>query len=280
MIFNRVGYKEKARMQLSGNWGAAFLVTLMAQCLTFLGYWSTTLNNSPEFSLLVFIFTGPLDVAAACFFIKIALNRPASVNDFFSGLTYFVKAFLVTALAGVLVAIGFVLFIVPGVILSCMFALTSFIVAQNPQIGVIDAIKLSHRLTNGHKFDIFITYLTFLGWLLLGALTLGLADLYVFPYVRTTFANMYFELRDDLLAHGEATYEEFGMPAPAVEDAAYFTAIEQDIACIKDEDLLQAEYEDEFMEEEGLTETPFAKKVQDDSDHLAVEEEGGDEFRG
>ena len=57
-----------------------------------------------------------------------------------------------------------------------------------------DAITKSRELMDGHKFELFVLQLSFIGWMLLGILTLGIGLLYVLPYMSITFANFFVKI--------------------------------------------------------------------------------------
>ena len=249
MVFDRAMYKENARRQLSGKWGAAMAVAVMASIFSLLSMWIPGLGENKLFTLLLFVFSGPLSVASACFFLNVAQNKEASVNDFFSGLSYFLKALAVYVLLDVIIFIGVALFIIPGIIAGLGLSMTSYIVANNPNVGVIDALKLSWKMTKGHKMEIFILFLTLIGWFILDGITLGIANLYVYPYTNTILANVYYALRDDIIDRGEATYEDFGMVAPMVLPSYQEQPIEASMQAI---DAQQADYEEEFEEEDFI----------------------------
>lgn len=89
------------------------------------------------------------------------------------------------------------LLIVPGVVKSFAYALTPYILADNPEISVNQAINLSSRMMEGHKFDLFWLMLSFIGWILIGILTLGVGYLWLVPYMYTTIAAFYQDVKAD-----------------------------------------------------------------------------------
>ena len=89
------------------------------------------------------------------------------------------------------------LFIVPGIIKGLAYSLTPFIVKDNPQLSPNQAINLSMKMMKGHKFDLFYLYLTFIGWILLDMLTLGIGLLWVIPYMQTSMAAFYLDVKND-----------------------------------------------------------------------------------
>jgi uncharacterized membrane protein len=70
-------------------------------------------------------------------------------------------------------------------------------------------MKISMALTKGYKGDIFMMYLSFIGWILLGCITAGIAFLWVMPYIRTTNVFLYAFLKEKALAHGSVTQQDF-----------------------------------------------------------------------
>ncbi len=58
-------------------------------------------------------------------------------------------------------------------------------------MGALDAITESRKMMDGHKMDLFILGLSFIGWLLLVYVTFGIAAIWVGPYMQTTYANFY-----------------------------------------------------------------------------------------
>lgn len=86
--------------------------------------------------------------------------------------------------------------IVGAVIKTYSYMMVPFIVAENPDIKPREAIKLSREMMNGHKMECFIMDLSFLGWILLGIVTFGFADvLWGLPYRVATYSECYAELR-------------------------------------------------------------------------------------
>lgn len=100
------------------------------------------------------------------------------------------------------------LLIIPGIIKYYAYRMVPYILADNPNIGVKKAISLSNEMTKGHKFDIFVLDLSFIGWYLLGALALFIGILFVMPYENATNTELYLVLRKNALENKLCTYEE------------------------------------------------------------------------
>ena len=89
---------------------------------------------------------------------------------------------------------------------------TQNILAVHPNVTARQALKISMRITEGHKLEIFIFILSWIGWYLLSILTLGiLLIVYVTPYFYTADAGLFIKIRNKALAEGRITPEELGM---------------------------------------------------------------------
>lgn len=116
-----------------------------------------------------------------------------------------IKAMLWRALLNFL---WFLLLIIPGIVKSYAYRMVPYILADNPNIGYKRALELSVQMTKGHKFDIFVLDLSFIGWYLLGTLALLIGVLFVLPYVNATNAELYLVLRQNALDSGICSQEE------------------------------------------------------------------------
>ena len=98
------------------------------------------------------------------------------------------------------------LLVIPGIIKSFSYAMTPFILSDCPNVKAKDALKLSMRIMNGHKGELFVFYLSYFGWGILTALTLGILGVfYVSPYMSSAEAVWYLEAREDALRRGVIT---------------------------------------------------------------------------
>ncbi len=87
-----------------------------------------------------------------------------------------------------------------GFIKRYSYYLVPYLAAENPELSPGEIIGLSRHMMKGHKWECFVWELTFLGWHILGALTMGLtAIFYSNPYEAATFTEYYTELRSQYL---------------------------------------------------------------------------------
>lgn len=100
------------------------------------------------------------------------------------------------------------------------YHLVPWLLADNAQLGAKRALTLSKRLTRGHRFEMFILDLSFIGWYILGFLACCIGMIFVTPYYYATHTELYAALRDIGAGKGIVAMEELGynLVVPAVED--------------------------------------------------------------
>ena len=94
------------------------------------------------------------------------------------------------------------LFIIPGIIKLFSYAMTPYILEEHPELSANDAIDRSRAMMKGHKFDLFWLLLSFIGWFILTLLTLGIGGLWLQPYMQTSVAGFYEDVKADYEANG------------------------------------------------------------------------------
>lgn len=195
--------KAKAKAQLKGRWGFAIGTFLVA--LIIMSLFSTIGNKFGEDSLVVTIICEILSVIVSSVIVvgisKLGLNFAGQgepeFKDIFSGKNVFLKSIGLYLLVGIVVGVGFILLVIPGIILALMFSQTFYILADDNEISVIDCMKKSAAMMSGHKWECFVLMLSFIGWAIVAAIPLGLGYLWLVPYQQVTFANYYLELKKE-----------------------------------------------------------------------------------
>jgi hypothetical protein len=86
---------------------------------------------------------------------------------------------------------------IPGIVKGLGYSMTPFILAENPDMTAREAISASSKLMNGHKWELFVLGLTFIGWELLCVLSLGIGFLWLNPYMNATYAAFYRQILAD-----------------------------------------------------------------------------------
>lgn len=111
------------------------------------------------------------------------------------------------------------LFFIPGIVKAYSYMMVPYILAENPNLDRKRVFKLSRQMMDGHKMEAFVLQLSFIGWGLLGTLTLGLLNLlYVNPYVQATYAEFYSAVKAEAMSKGYVTEAELpGVALPVID---------------------------------------------------------------
>lgn len=181
---------RKARESLEGKWDIAigtfvvyFVLTFFVQLIPFAG-------------IIIGLFVnGPIAIGLVIFSLSLARNKKAKLEQIFEGFQDYSRAVEAYILLFAKVFVWTLLFIVPGVIAALSYAMTYYILVEDPKIGAMEAIKKSIRMMEGSKEKLFRLNLRFFGLGLLCILTLGIGFLWLIPYMHVTYAKFYEDIK-------------------------------------------------------------------------------------
>lgn len=220
--------RARARENLRGNWGVsvatAFVASIFGALLINSGnVLEVTQTFSDAFSPRLAAFFALITAATTTVsivklvlggvvqlgYVKFLLSQhdggEFAVKDLFSQFDRFTVGFLQLFLRSLFIVLWSLLLVIPGIIKSYSYAMTPFIVADHPELTAKQAIRRSMELMQGHKGELFMLGLTFIGWELLNVLTLGIGSFWLNPYKNAAYAAFYREIT----AEKHETYVEF-----------------------------------------------------------------------
>ena len=142
-------------------------------------------------AIVAFIIGGVIELGLNSYFLKQHDGQHHEFKDLFSQFSNWGGAFCLRLLTGIYLALWSLLFVIPGIIKTYSYAMAPFIMTEHPELDANECITRSRQMMDGHKFDLFVLQLSFLGWHLLGGITFGLAYIYVAPYIAATKAKFY-----------------------------------------------------------------------------------------
>ena len=182
---NRQELKALSKAQAMQNITPLILISLIQLAASLLGL-------IPTIGFLANILvSAPLGLGLAMVYLRVANNLDVDVSYVFEGFQDFWASVKLSLLMGLFIALWSFLFIIPGIIKTYSYSMSIWILAENKGMGAREAINRSKAMMEGHKMELFLLSLSFFGWLLLVGLTFGLAGIWVYPYMYTTFANFY-----------------------------------------------------------------------------------------
>ena len=208
--------KNRALANLARNWGNAIIVTLVFAIL-FSALWliySILTMNVQMFDLNVveyiiagvalilalvllhaFVFA-PLLWGFSVMFLDFIRGDKLHVGKLFDGYrNNWMRIFTTYLLTGIYTFFWMLLLYVPGIIKMLSYSMTPFILKDNPELSNNAAIEESMDMMDGHKAKLFWLYLSFIGWAILVCLTYYIGFLLLIPYIYTTIAHFYEDLK-------------------------------------------------------------------------------------
>ena len=178
--------KAAAKEQIKGNIGKLLLVMIIIFAIGFACGFIPVIG-----SLAAFIITPALSLGVYKIYLKLAKKEGMSIGDMFSGFDQTGRALWLSILIYIFTFLWSLLFIIPGIVKSFAYSMSYYVLADNPELTAREALNKSKEIMNGHKWDLFVLYLSFFWWYLLVSVTFGIAAIYVGPYINATVTNFY-----------------------------------------------------------------------------------------
>lgn len=196
-------YKNRALASLEGRWSTAAIATIIYLVISMGISWSITVpmgdNMVMSYSTsgLWTLICLPLGWGFCIYFLRLIRNQDLDYGHLFDGYKDFLRIFLTEFLVYIAISIGFCLFVIPGFVLTAGLLMTGFILKDDKEIRYIDAMMKSWEMTKGHKVELVGLFLSFLGWMILCVATLGVGLILLYPYMQTTLAHYYEDLKKE-----------------------------------------------------------------------------------
>ncbi|MBP3634535.1 MAG: DUF975 family protein [Oscillospiraceae bacterium] len=218
-------FRKWAREVLKGNWGTAICVSLIGSLLgggidlvsgqlgvapvseqtgteavgmidlAAADAWPMMVAVTVVSMLIAFAIGGAITLGMSHYFTNLAAHRGAVLKDLFARFSIWLKGIWMLVVMGVFVALWSVLFIIPGIIALYRYSMVPYLIAEFPDLSVMDAVRESGRLMKGNKWRLFCLHMSFFGWALLVVLcTFGFGYLWLMPYMQAAEAAFYLEV--------------------------------------------------------------------------------------
>ena len=154
------------------------------------------------------ILIGIFNIAFVKFYLDMRNKNPMEFQDFINSLTLWLKGILSHLWFLLWIILWSLLFFFPGLVKAFAYSQMNYILADFPDVSIPDAMKISMKITKGYKWDLFMMYLSFLGWMILSSLSFGIGFLWLKPYMDLSFANAYKFLLGNALNKNRITMED------------------------------------------------------------------------
>lgn len=201
-FMNRAELKQQAKQQIKGKIGILFLITLIVAAISFI------IAAIPYVGAWILLVIAPaFSISLLRIYLMVAAGKMPEAKDAFSGFDDIWSALKLTFFTGLFTYLWSLLFIIPGIIKSYEYSMSFYILAENKGKPALECIKESREMTKGHKMELFVLSLSFIGWSLLGYITFGIAYIWVLPYMQTTLTNAYNSFKSNKTTVSESAVE-------------------------------------------------------------------------
>lgn len=204
--------RAQARERLEGQWGTfvlmTFLMLVIQTILQIPGYIGSLLEIlSPENVLASLSFSNisnilsllalPLSWGLTVSLLRNHREESVDLENLFDGFRggRYTRVFCALFLVNLFTFLWTLLLIIPGIMKAFSYALTPYILLDEPELTARQAITRSCEIMQGRRWKLFCLSLSFIGWGILSLLTFGIGFLWLVPYMNASIAAFYEDAR-------------------------------------------------------------------------------------
>lgn len=165
-------------------------------------------------SLLLSLTLSVINAGYSLFCLRTVDRSGASIGNLFDGFGMFLRIIWLVILQSILIFLWSLLFVIPGFIAFYRYRMAMYLRLEHPELSAMECIDESKRMMKGHKSELFVLDLSFIGWFLLigmadyastsleiAVIGIGLGTLvniYVLPFRSLSYATFYKQLRGEI----------------------------------------------------------------------------------
>lgn len=204
--------RAQAREQLDGKWGTFVLMTFLMYVISAILQIPGSVGDllkvlSPEnmlasesmssISVVLSLLALPLGWGLTVSLLRNHREESVDIENLFDGFRRgrYVRVFCALFLVNLFTFLWALLLIIPGIMKAFSYALTPYILLDEPELTAKQAIARSSEIMQGRRWKLFCLYFSFIGWGILCLLTFGIGFLWLVPYMNASVAAFYEDAR-------------------------------------------------------------------------------------
>ncbi len=193
MISNR-DLVEKTKTILKDSYFQVFICIILASILPQII--SSVSPQNVYLNIAVVSLSGYIQLGLAVFCLDVFNKGEGEFTTIFKQFNSF-KPVIFIIILSIAIVLGFILLIIPGIIIGLMYSQVFFILADDPDIGVIEAFNLSEKMMRNHKWQLFMLNLEAILFFIAGVFTLFIWWVWLLPRYSIAYAGFYEELKKE-----------------------------------------------------------------------------------
>lgn len=204
--------RAQARERLEGKWGTFVLMTFLFYVIQVLLQIPGSVGDlfkvlSPEnaltseslstLSVMLSLLALPLSWGLTVSLLRNHREESVDLENLFDGFRggRYTRVFCALFLVNLFTFLWTLLLIIPGIMKAFSYALTPYILLDEPELTAKQAISRSCEIMQGRRWKLFCLYFSFIGWGILCLLTFGIGFLWLVPYMNASVAAFYEDAR-------------------------------------------------------------------------------------
>ncbi len=181
---NRAELKSQAKGILSANYWPIIGATVLVMAIL------VAVASVPGIGSIASYFIIPVSLGLTLYIVGLIDGGKPSITDIFTNAfdgRYYLRRVGGYAWMMLFTFLWSLLFVIPGIVKAYSYALTPYILAKYPEVQAKEALKVSMKIMDGKKAELFVLQLSFIGWAMLAGITFGLLGIFfVIPYMAIT----------------------------------------------------------------------------------------------
>ena len=145
-------------------------------------------------SVFSFLAAGALAISLAKISEKVQSDVAVEIKDLLYGFNDLKRSVFLNLLIGIYTALWSLLLVIPGIVKTVAYSMAYFVANDNPELSANECITKSKEMMKGHKMEYFCLMLSYIGWILLSTLTLGILLIWVMPRMQQVSYMFYLNI--------------------------------------------------------------------------------------
>ena len=152
-------------------------------------YWDQISLGGSLISIALQIVASTIALGFLIYALNVSRLRPAGIGTLFDGFSIFGRGLILRILMGIFIFLWSLLFIIPGIVAAYRYRMATYLLIDHPEMSPLDCIRASKEMMRGHKGELFVLDLSFIGWAIL--CIIPFVAVWVSPYMEVTYCNYY-----------------------------------------------------------------------------------------
>lgn len=201
---NRAELKSQAKGILSANYWPIIGATVLVMAIL------VAVASVPGIGSIASYFIIPVSLGLTLYIVGLIDGGKPSITDIFTNAfdgRYYLRRVGGYAWMMLFTFLWSLLFVIPGIVKAYSYALTPYILAKYPEVQAKEALKVSMKIMDGKKAELFVLQLSFIGWAMLAGITFGLLGIFfVIPYMAITYTLWFKRTMENAIETGLFSY--------------------------------------------------------------------------